>query len=130
MILYFNRWTIVQTNKFYYKNNKYVEISVLASAVSFASISIISISIITFFGSDQFWSETVFLKFLLELVQFKNSLSRKEPGYFQKGLELLIEAMEKKQEQKNVMIIIPLMVMDEAAAASHAAYRKVSFYIV
>ena len=46
----------------------YVAISGLASAVSFASITIWSISIISFFGSDRFWSETVLLHFLLELV--------------------------------------------------------------
>ena len=37
--------------------------------------------------------------------------------------------MDLKLEQKNVMMEILLMVMDEAAAARHAAHRKVSSII-
>ena len=36
--------------------------------------------------------------------------------------------MEKEQEMKSETMETQIMVMDEAAAASHAAYRKVSIY--
>ena len=101
----------------------YLPARVLANPVSFTSITTICISIVTFFASDQFWSETVFP------VPFGagsaiNSLSRKELGYFEKRLELLIEVMDLKLELKNVKIIIQIMEMGEEAA-SQADSKKV-----
>ena len=66
-----------------------------------------------------FWNR--FSRVLFGAGPLLNSLSWKGLNYFQNGFELLIEVMDLKLEQKNKTIIIQMMEMDEAAAASQAA---------